>query len=238
MSQFTIPPRNCPRIVDLTQIYSPGAPHLPFDAPIRHCPAGQRERDGFLDFRVDMQEHSGTHIDAPLHFAQQGISVEQIGADRLTGPLCVIDIRERATRDPDAELLRGDLESWEQRHGRIPGGAIVAMCSGWGERYRDKARFFAEDNAGGAHGPGWSLGAADFLLRERDVSGIGVDSCSIDRLIAADFPVHHLWLGSGRWAVENLANLETVPECGAYAVVGVPRIAGSTGFPARVIAFC
>jgi kynurenine formamidase len=70
------------------------------------------------------------------------------------------------------------------------------------------------------------------------VVGIGVDTCSIDRLVAGDYPVHHLWLGAGRWAVENLANLEEVPAAGAFVVVGVPRIAGSTGFPARVIAFC
>lgn len=225
------------RVVDLSQVYGPTAPHLPFDAPIRHCPAGDRDRDGFLDFRVDMQEHSGTHIDAPLHFVDEGLSVDQIPAERLAGPLCVVDIRHRAERDPDAALEPGDLEAWERAHGPVPSGAIVAMCSGWARRYREGA-FFAEDGRGHAHSPGWSPGAARFLIERREVIGIGVDTCSIDRLVAKDYPVHRLWLGAGRWAVENLANLHQVPPAGAYVVVGVPRIAGSTGFPARVIAFC
>ena len=225
------------RIVDLSQLYGPAAPHLPFDAPIRHCPAGDRTRDGFLDYRIDMQEHSGTHIDAPLHFIEKGLSVDAIPAERLSGPLCVIDISARAQGNPDAALEAGDLEAWERAHGAIPSGAIVAMCSGWGRRYGEGA-FFAEDAQGRAHSPGWSPGAARFLIERRDVVGIGVDTCSIDRLVASDYPVHRLWLGAGRWAVENLANLEQVPPVGAFAVIGVPRIAGSTGFPARVIAFC
>jgi kynurenine formamidase len=237
-SQFANPPQRGGTVIDLTQIYSPAAPHLPFDQPITRRPAGERERDGFLDYRVDMQEHSGTHIDAPLHFAEGGQSVEMIAADRLAGPLCVIDIRARAERDPDAGLERGDIEAWEGTHGQLPQGAVVAMMSGWGSRYRDNAGFFAEDGEGRSHGPGWSVNAARFLLEARDVIGIGVDTCSIDRLVATGFPVHRLWLGAGRWALENLANLEQVPPAGAFVVVGVPRIAGSTGFPARVIAFC
>jgi kynurenine formamidase len=225
------------KVVDLTQVYGPTAPHLPFDAPIRHCPAGDRDRDGFLDFRVDMQEHSGTHIDAPLHFLDEGLSIEQIPAERLAGPLCVIDISARAERNPDAALETADLAAWERAHGPVPSGAIVAMCSGWGRRYRE-GDFFATDREGRAHSPGWSAEAARFLIERREVVGIGVDTCSIDRLVAGDYPVHRLWLGAGRWAVENLANLEEVPAAGAFVVVGVPRIAGSTGFPARVIAFC
>lgn len=225
------------RVVDLSQVYGPTAPHLPFDAPIRHCPAGDRARDGFLDFRLDMQEHSGTHIDAPLHFVEEGLSIDRIPAERLAGPLCVVDISARAERDPDAALEPADLEAFEGAHGRVPPGAIVVMSSGWGRRYREGS-FFAEDVQGRAHSPGWSPEAARFLIERREVVGIGVDTCSIDRLVAHDYPVHRLWLGAGRWAVENLANLEKVPPAGAFVVVGVPRIAGSTGFPARVIAFC
>lgn len=225
-----------PQLIDLSHSYSSASPHLPDDAPVCLRVAGDRGRDGYLDHRVDIQEHSGTHLDAPLHFADGGASVAEIAVETLCGPLALIDIADRARSDPQASVSRSDVERWEDAHGRLSPGAIVFMRSGWFRRWSSADRYFGTSGGGRPQAPGWTLAAVEFLLRERDVSGIGVDTCSIDPLGGDGYPVHRAWLGAGKWAVENLANLDAVPASGAVVIVGVPRISGCTGFPARVVA--
>jgi kynurenine formamidase len=211
-------------------------PRLPTDEPISWSAAGTRRAHGYLDFRVDLQEHSGTHVDAPLHFADGLADVAGIPVGELIAPLCVVDISTRAVEDPDCTLKVEDLRRWESHHGRIPLGAVVAMNAGWASFYDDPDLFLRIDAAGVSHFPGWSLEAAVFLLRERNAAAIAVDTLSIDTGTSTTFPVHHAWLGSGRWAIENVANLDGVPAAGATLFIGLPKISRSTGFPARLIA--
>jgi len=224
------------QVIDLSHAYSAAAPHYPGDRPIERQQAGMRARDGFLDYRLDMAEHCGTHLDAPLHFAENGLAVDGIPLARLMGPLVVIDISVRAQHDPDAQVEMSDIADWTRRHGALPPGAIMVMRSGWSARWNDAARYFGSVN-GSHHSPGWSLAAVTHLIEKTDAVGIGVDTASIDPFIAADFPVHRAWLGAGRWALENLNGLDQVPEQGGWLVAAVARITGATGFPARVFAF-
>lgn len=226
-----------PRVIDLTQIYSASAPHLPGDQSMTTMPAGKLEQDGYQDFRLDLQEHSGTHLDAPLHFAANGMSVGDLPIDRLFGQLAVIDICDRARQsDGKTSVTPQDLQAWEDAHGEIPDGSIVFMHSGWWRHWSDPDRYLAMGSYKAASFPGWSVEAIEFMLDRRDVNGIGVDTCSIDCSEATDYPVHHAWLGAGKWAVENLANLNAVEPAGCHALVAAPRMAGCTGFPARVTA--
>lgn len=224
------------RPIDLAHVYSAQSPHYPGDRPMTREAAGKRETDGFLDYRLDLAEHCGTHLDAPLHFAEAGMAVDEIPLSRLMGPLVVLDISARAAVDPDAQVEREDIAAWTHRHGEIPPGAIVVMRSGWAQRWHDPHAYFGSDN-GKHHSPGWSLAAVRYLIDKTSAVGIGVDSCSIDPLIATDFPVHHAWLGSGGWALENLNNLDDLPEQGGWLIAAVARIEGGTGFPVRPVAF-
>jgi kynurenine formamidase len=126
---------------------------------------------------------------------------------------------------------------WEGQHGRLPAGCCVALHSGWGElATSDPARFIGRDVSGTLHFPGFSPEAADWMLKEREVAGIAVDTLSLDNGASKEFKTHRLWLPSGRWGLENVANLDKVPASGATLVVGASKVKGATGGLARLIA--
>ena len=184
-------------------------------------------------------EHGGTHMDAPVHFARGGATADQVPATAGIGPLVRVDVSAQAATDADYRLSRADLVAWEQAHGRIPTGAIVVMYSGWGARWPDKKRYLGTDVAGDVanlHFPGFSREAAEFLVRERDINGIGVDTPSIDYGPSTDFIVHRVINGAGKPGFENVAHLDTVPASGATLVALPMPIAGGSGGPTRAIA--
>jgi len=110
------------------------------------------------------------------------------------------------------------------------------MHSGWGKHVGDAGKFTGRDAAGVFHFPGVSPEAADWLMKERKVSGLAVDTLSLDHGPSKDFKTHYLWLPSGRWGLENVANLDKVPAAGATLVVGVAKVKDATGGPARLTA--
>lgn len=186
--------------------------------------------------RWTLMEHTGTHIDAPIHFSEDGKSADLIPVTDLLCPLAIIDIRAKAADDADAYLTPDDIAAWEAEHGEIPEGACVAMNSGWAAHLRTPK--FAGLVEGKNHTPGFHPEAAALLMNERSVKGIAVDTLSLDRGIdSGEFPVHYAWLGSGRWGVECLAAMDDVPASGAYIFVGAPKVDGASGGPSRIVAF-
>ncbi len=191
--------------------------------------------DGFNlnEFRVN--EHTGTHIDAPLHFSEAGQSVAEIPVTNLVVPLIVVDIRAQADADPDAQLTPDDLRQWISINGDIPDRACVAMNSGWGEKVlTDGYRNLGEDEK--MHFPGFHVEAVQMLLEETRAVGIAVDTLSLDHGPSPDFATHYAWLSQNRWGIECIANIDRVPAVGATLFVGAPKHAGGTGGPTRVIA--
>ena len=191
--------------------------------------------NGFNMYRWHLVEHTGTHMDAPFHFSPDGMSADQLPLSMLIVPLVVVDIREKAEEDPDAQLTLEDLRRWERRHGRIPRGACVAMNSGWADKV-NTPEFRNADANGVMHFPGFHVEAVEFLLEERDVNGIAVDTLSLDYGPSADFATHYRWLPANRWGMEAVANLDALPARGATLIVGGPKIAGATGGITRLIA--
>jgi len=183
------------------------------------------------ELRID--EHTGTHMDAPFHFSADGTTVDAIAPEKLVCPLAVIDIRAKATTSADAQVTPDDLKAWIAANGAIPAGACVAMLSGWGPLVREP-KFRNVDDKGAMHFPGFHLEAVQMLMDDADVAGIAVDTLSLDFGMSPDFATHYAWLPSGRWGIECLANLENVPASGGTLVVGGPKHAGGTGGPARV----
>ena len=175
-------------------------------------------------------------MDAPFHFSTDGMSADQIPLSMLIVPLVVVDIRKKAAENPDAQLTLEDLRSWERSYGRIPKDACVAMNSGWAEKV-NTPEFRNADASGVLHFPGFHVEAARFLLNERQVNGIAVDTLSLDYGPSPDFAVHYLWLPTNRWGMEAVANLDALPPRGTTLIVGGPKIAGATGGPSRLIAF-
>ena len=153
-------------------------------------------------------EHGGTHLDAPIHFAEGAESVERIPLDRLLGPAVVIDISAQAAADPDYRLTLADVLAWEKAHGRVPAGAIVVLATGWSKRWPDRKAYLGDDTPGDAsnlHFPSYGREAAELLVNDRQVAVLGLDTPSIDHGPSRDFIVHQIAAKAGVAGLENLA---------------------------------
>ncbi|MFQ3661829.1 MAG: cyclase family protein [Chloroflexaceae bacterium] len=223
-------------VADLTHRLGTEFPLFPGAAPFTITTAVSHDKDGYYGSILNYWEHSGTHMDAPVHFARDGLFVDQLPVESLVVPAIVIDITARAQRDPDAVVTPDDIRAWERRYGRVPDNAAVLMASGWGARAGSVQAFRNTDSSGVMHFPGFGKDAIDFLLTERRISGIGVDTLSLDHGPSTDFAVHFTILPTNRWGLENLANLESIPPSGATLFVGAPKIAAGSGGPTRVMA--
>ena len=192
--------------------------------------------NGFYGQTWTFWEHNCTHLDVPAHFVSGGRFAPELSLDELVRPLVVIDISARAAANADAEVLVSDLVHFEHGNGRIPRGAVVAMNSGWAARSGSVAAYRNVGADGLQHFPGFSKAAVEWLVAARDVAGIGVDTLSLDPGRSQTFDAHFAILGADRYGIENLANLDRVPERGATVIVGLVPWEQGSGGPARVFA--
>jgi kynurenine formamidase len=231
-----------PRVVDLTHAFDEQTIYWPNNRPFRWEKTDWGITAGGYWYSAAMfsaAEHGGTHVDAPIHFGQGRWTLDQIPVERLTGPAIVLDVREACGANPDYELGPDDLRAWETAHGRIPEGAIVLMWTGWSARWPDAKRYLGTDTPADArtfHFPGFSRTAAEFLVTQRTVRGVGIDTASIDPGRSQDFPAHRVFNGANVYALENVAGLEQMPGRGATLVALPIKIKGGTGGPVRIIA--
>ncbi|MEO0990959.1 MAG: cyclase family protein [Pseudomonadota bacterium] len=223
------------RVVDLTYTLTPDFPTYFGEQQFFDEDVFTYAEHSFNLKEIRVNEHTGTHIDAPLHFTDGGTSIDEVPVESLVCPLAIVDIREKADADPDAQVTPEDLKAWIATHGPIPAGACVAQNSGWQARLGTPG-FRNADDEGRLHFPGFHVEAAQMLLDETEAGGMGVDTMSIDFGYSADFATHYRWLPANRWAVENMANLDQLPATGATLVVGAPKHQGGTGGPCRLIA--
>ncbi len=239
-------------IVDLTHVLTPDFPGVAGRALVRDEEPGEDRRrrrvsglarsagsgGKFYLNELRLEEHTGTHIDAPAHASADGITVEKIPVADLVVPIAVVDISARAAVDPpDTLLTRQDILDWESLHGTIAPRSLVAMNSGWDTRAGAGGAFTNRDALGVQHTPGFNPEAIDFLVRERNIVAVGSDTLSIDAGRSTTHGAHRSALGSGKYAVEALANLSALPAVGATVMVGAPTHAGGSGGPCRVIAW-
>lgn len=221
-------------VVDLTHTLHVDFPTFGGEPQLEIENVDKLAEDGYNLNLWHLNEHTGTHMDAPFHFSD-GDSADLIPVEKLVGSLAIIDIRAKAEADPNAQVTPDDIKAWEAEFGPLPAGAIVAMLSGWdahvaGDKFRNA------DPDGVMHFPGFHVETADFLLKERDVKGVMVDTLSLDFGQSSDFAFHYRWLAAGHWGMECVANLGQLPQLGAVVIAGGPKIAGATGGPSRVIA--
>ena len=193
-------------------------------------------KDKYFAREISLPEHFGTHIDAPAHFAAGLWTVDQIPAERLVGPLVILDVREQALHNPDYLISVQDIAQWEQKNGPVPLGSIVIARTGWESRWNSAKEYRNADAHGVMHFPGFSLDAAKFLVEGREIRGLGIDTLSLDYGRSQDFPVHEFVLGHSVYQLENVANLEKAPVKGALLVVAPMKLEGGSGSPVRLLA--
>jgi len=187
-------------------------------------------------------EHGGTHADAPIHFAAGVRTIDQIPLAEWIGPAVKVDVTAKCNQDRDYLLTADNLKAWEKDNGRIPAGSWVIMYTGIGTRYYpDKKMVLGTEKTGEEaipelSFPGFSPESIEFLLRERNITGIAIDTPSIDRGKSVDFTVHQILCAADKLALENIAHLDRLPAKGATLYVLPMFIKKGTGAPARVFA--
>jgi kynurenine formamidase len=190
------------------------------------------------DFRAS--EHGGTHIDAPIHFAEGKNTVDQIPLAQLMGPARVVDVRERCRLERDYRVSPDDIAHDEDLHGTIAPGSIVFFRTGYGEDfYPDAKQYLGSDVRGDAshlHFPGIGEQAARLLVL-RQVDAVGLDTASLDCGPSTDFIAHRVLMEANIPGLENVANLDRVPPTGAWVIALPMKIGGGTGGPCRIVAF-
>ena len=186
-------------------------------------------------------EHGGTHLDAPVHFAQGRQSAEDIPLERFFGPAVVIDVTQHSEGNADYQVTVDDLAAAEREHGRIPSDAILLIRTGFSQRWPDAARYLGTAERGQAavtnlHFPGLHPDAARWLIANRPVRAIGIDTASIDYGQSTLFESHRVLYEMNLPAFENLTALDRLPPRGAYVVALPMKIGGGTGGPLRAVA--
>ncbi|PTX64204.1 kynurenine formamidase [Kordia periserrulae] len=186
-------------------------------------------------------EHGGTHIDAPIHFAEKGQSVDEIPLEKLMGAAIKIDVSANALPNPDYLITVDDLKAWEKEHSKIPDGSIVLLQTGFAKYYPNKVKYMGTDERGDVaieklHFPGLSPEAAEWLVQQRNINAIGIDTPSIDYGQSTYFKSHVILLEKNIPAFENLTNLDQLPNSG-FEIIALPmKIKGGSGAPLRIVA--
>ena len=232
-------------ILDMTYPYDEASIYWPTAEPFRLEKAAFGQTKGgwwYASNNYSASEHGGTHVDAPLHFAGNGRTIDKITISEWIGPAVKIDVTAKCDKNRDYLLTVEDILEWENANGRIPERAWVLMYTGLDTRfYPDRKKVLGTYKTGEEavpllSFPGFSPEAASFLVRERNISGIGLDTPSIDFGKSSDFMVHRIICGADRLGLENIANLDKLPEKGAVLHAIPMLIRGGTGAPARVFA--
>jgi kynurenine formamidase len=190
-------------------------------------------------FKFCAPEHGGTHLDAPKHFSEKGITVDEIPPKQLVGQAVVIHVDDKTSQNPDYAITVEDIKHFERKQRPLTSEDIVLFYTGWGKYWGDAKKYLGSDRFGDVknlHFPGLSKEAAEYLV-QRHVKGVGLDTASMDPGNSQDFLAHRTILAANLFGIENLAQLETLPFVGALLVVSPMKIKGGSGGPTRVFAF-
>ncbi len=231
------------RMVDLTHPYNADTVNWPTSPSTftleRHAYGRTKEGYFYAANSLCTPEHGGTHLDAPIHFAEGRRTTEQVPLEQLIAPAVVIDVGTQAGDDRDYRLRAEDVLAFEARHGRITSGTIVLLRTGWSRHWPDVKAYLGDDTPGDASRlsfPGYGVDAAKLLVHERRAGVLGIDTASIDYGRSTDFLVHRIAAEENVPGLENLTNLDELPPTGALVIALPMKIEGGSGGPLRAVA--
>jgi kynurenine formamidase len=230
--------------IDLSYDYSPDTIYWPTAKPFQlqvesagRTPAGYY----YAANNFSTSEHGGTHLDAPVHFAEGKWTTDQIPLERLVGPAVVIDVTSQVAANPDYQITPDILDAWERANGSIPGRAIVLFRTGWGSRWPDRVKYLGTAKLGAdavaeLHFPGIHPDTARRLVARGTIDAVGIDTASIDYGQSKTFDTHQILFAANIPAFENVAQLDRLPLKGSFAVALPMKIRGGSGGPLRIVA--
>jgi kynurenine formamidase len=229
--------------IDLSHDFSAQTIYWPTAKPFKlEVVSAQRTPAGYYYAANNFSaaEHGGTHLDAPVHFAEGKWTTDQIPIERLIGQAIVVDVRSGADSSADYRVNNAAIDRWEQEHGVIPSGSIVLFRTGWARRWPDRAAYLGTSRTGPEavpelHFPGIDSATAQWLV-DRKVKAVGIDTPSIDYGQSTSFPTHQVLFASNIPAFENVANLDRLPARGSFVIALPMKIKGGSGGPLRIVA--
>ena len=232
------------RFVDLTHSFGADTIFWPTEEGfvLERGHAGRTEGGYYYEaHRFRSAEHGGTHVDAPIHFAEGRQTLDEIPLERLIAPGVVVDVTAACDKDRDHEITTDEIGHWEAKHGTIASGTIVLLRTGFAKHWPNRTAYLGTDERGAGavaklHFPGLHPDAARWLAAERKIAAVGIDTASIDRGQSTTYGSHVALFEKNVPAFENVAALEELPAKG-FTVIALPmKIAGGSGGPLRIVA--
>jgi kynurenine formamidase len=224
------------RIIHLSHIIHPQIPQWPGDPAVELEKVADIDPDGYYLRRFSLGEHSATHINAPNSFFPNSPGIDAYPAESLVVPAVAINIVNLAAKNPDYLLTLDDVFSWEETYGIIPPETVVLLYTGWQEKWANPDEFINQ-KLNQQHFPGFGAEATKFLLDERQIAGVGIDTHGVDSGQYMTFATNKQVLSRQGIVLENLTNLDQLPPVGTTLAIGILRLENGSGSPAGVMAF-
>jgi kynurenine formamidase len=231
--------------IDLSHDFSDETIYWVTAEPFKRTAVAEGKTPGgyyYSAYNFSAAEHGGTHIDAPVHFGEGKKSVDQLELGRLISPAVKIDVSSKAAADRDYLITVDDIKNWETENGKLPEWCIVLLQTRWNSRWPNKLSYLGTDQKGpdavkDLHFPGLHPDTAKWLVENRKINAVGIDTASIDNGQSTNFGSHVELMTNNIPAFENVANVENLPAKG-FQIVALPmKIKGGSGAPLRIVAF-
>jgi len=232
------------RLVDLSHSFNRRTIYWPTATKFKLTEVADGQTEGGWHYSAnDFQaaEHGGTHLDSPIHFSANGDTAEDVPLRKVVGSAVNVDVRSQANADRDHLVNVADIEAFEAANGRIAPNTIVLLRTGWSSRWPDARRYLGTARRGEAavpelHFPGLHVDAARFLVEQRRIRAVGIDTASIDRGQSTMFEAHRVLAAAQVPVFENVANLDRLPAEGFHVIALPMKIEGGSGGPLRAMA--
>ena len=232
------------KLIDLTHSFDEQTIYWPTEKgfELEKGQAGVTEKGYYYAAnRFCSAEHGGTHIDAPIHFFEGGNTLDAIPLRQFIGRGVLIDVRMKCAENPNYQVVIDDLVGWERKNHERLDNAILLLRTGFAAFWPSPAKYLGTAERGPEavaklHFPGLHPDAAQWLAQNRSVRAVGIDTASIDFGQSTHFQSHVSLFKKNIPALENVANLDQLPETG-FAVLALPmKIRGGSGGPVRIVA--
>lgn len=224
--------------IDLSHDYSEKSLHWPGSSAFEITNIMKIFNPHYVSNRnFSSNEHVGTHVDAPNHFTQNDTGVDQIPLTSLIGPTIKIDVANAVKQNSDYQISIADIKKWEEKNGRIPDNTIVLLNTGYAKYWGELKKYagMGQDESQ-LHFPGLNPATAEWLIKERKIKAVGIDTFSIDYGQTKDFSSHKLLTKNHIPIFENVASMENLPAKN-FIIYALPmKIKQGTGAPVRIIA--
>lgn len=211
------------KYLDLTLTISKTIPSFPDSPTPQFIPWSTIKENRYNLELLFLSSHTGTHLDAPFHFAKNGAKIHQIPISRLVGNALLIKIKKTENK----EITKKDLLEFEQKNGKIKNFSSIIFFTGWQKNL--KKGFYFTCN------PGLSKSATKYLVSKK-INLIGTDAPSIDLGMDKLFTSHKILAKNNILIVENLTNLEKIPTLNFEFIILPLKLRDATGSPVRAIA--